>query len=647
MCLAMERSKHKDIDREYRSVFLGGIDLTKYKLGVSSTLQEHITKNQNVYELLYAAQNKPLPDLSNLHYSKLNKKKVYTDLKSTEKDDEIIPKKEYVSAEKSTISETPSGNSETNAIENNNDNYKRAYQVSRPLDIHSQQQLQIQQPYYSQQLPPYTQVQPVQNTQQLQTSLIAPNNVAVYVTEYTDQRLSNPPILTPTLHPMNNFNQAYQPLIGTGNKYPYSSIQQPQVATSHIDIKQENTMDLFEQHTHYQQQFTQQVQSQSQIIRSYQQVEPQKYSQSRVSADLEQNVLQSDFNVGSHIPKVLQYNDHYSNSNNGIINGSNIDNDDNNNNNNNNNNNSDNNNNSNSNNNNTNNNNSNNNNNNKNNNKNKNNKLKSITSSDGNSSASRCNSRTTNLQPGNNANINQNVLDFSPKTPFVNGINFYNKFNQLVFFEFDASLYGKFFINNTYLKMTETDDTSPVACYRRNFNSILMSIYFSDEPMFLEINGTIYDVEDIKLVLDATSNFSNSSVDLIYHPTAENNKELSTLTIMNDSVLNLGVFKGRKNIKMRRFQFKKATPNNGKYIAKDYYYLILKLEVRLKETMQDMSGKRKPSFTENIMILQSNGISVRGRNPSFYTERNDEILDKETSTCFTIFDSQLQAGNIW
>lgn len=229
-------------------------------------------------------------------------------------------------------------------------------------------------------------------------------------------------------------------------------------------------------------------------------------------------------------------------------------------------------------------------------------------------------------------------LDLNISRKYVDTFKFYGFNSEEITMEFVASLDGKFYSNTKYLKVGDDDDTSPIACYRRNYNSMLISLFFSETPKFLEVSGIYYEISNIKLSLDAKSNFSQSPIELAYFDASNTERYPSNFITMNDASIDLGVFSRRKNIKIRRFQFKKATPNNGKNIAKDYYYLFLTLSFDLLEGNSGDSNKRKLPFNQKLITLKTNGISVRGRNPSFYTERNDESIRKDTSVCFKYFN---------
>lgn len=213
----------------------------------------------------------------------------------------------------------------------------------------------------------------------------------------------------------------------------------------------------------------------------------------------------------------------------------------------------------------------------------------------------------------------------------------FNQVDQEVHFEFLSSLDGKFYINEKYLKCNDATDMVPIVCYRRNFNSLLMSLEFNDMPSYALMGGTYYNVSNVKISIECTSNFSSGSFDLAYFHTNSTSKESKNIINMDSSSVDLGLFKGRKKIRVKRFQFKKATPNNGKYIAKDYYYIHVNLIFELTENTGNDRTKRKLPFPQKIMSLKTCSISVRGRNPSFYTERDDISVNRDTSECFKVF----------
>lgn len=233
-------------------------------------------------------------------------------------------------------------------------------------------------------------------------------------------------------------------------------------------------------------------------------------------------------------------------------------------------------------------------------------------------------------------------LDLTVSKIHLSDFTLLNNESREIKMEFLASLDGKFYANNKYMMVDDDNDDDhksfPIACYRRNFSTILISLYFSDTPKYLEVNGSYYEINNTRLSLDAKSNFSQSPIELAYFENPNTEKQSCNVVLMNDAILDLGTFKDRKNVKMQRFQFKKATPNNGKNIAKDYYYLFVTLSFDLVENNPSELNKRKLPFHQKIITLKTNSISVRGRNPSFYTERNDESINRDTSVCYKYFN---------
>jgi hypothetical protein len=208
--------------------------------------------------------------------------------------------------------------------------------------------------------------------------------------------------------------------------------------------------------------------------------------------------------------------------------------------------------------------------------------------------------------------------------------------------DFLASLDGKFYINDKYMNIDTNDQQVPIICYRRNFNSLLMALNLSEEPTYLEMDGKSHDVENLRLSLNCVSNFSDAPVEISYF-SGKLNSKLDDILDMENPEMSVGLLKGQQRIRVKRFQFTKATPNNGKSIAKDYYYLQIHLSADVKETSTtdaddyETSAKRKLPFNVTLMTLKTNGISVRGRNPSFYTEREDISIGKENSQCYELF----------
>lgn len=235
-----------------------------------------------------------------------------------------------------------------------------------------------------------------------------------------------------------------------------------------------------------------------------------------------------------------------------------------------------------------------------------------------------------------------NLLDFKTSLSNLDHIKLMDRNRCDISIDFLASLDGKFYINDKYMNIDTNDQQVPIICYRRNFNSLLMALNFSEEPTYLEMDGKSHDVENLRLSLNCVSNFSDAPVEISYF-SGKSHTKLDDILDMENPEMSVGLLKGQQRIRVKRFQFTKATPNNGKSIAKDYYYLQIHLSADVKETLKtdaddyETSAKRKLPFNVTLMTLKTNGISVRGRNPSFYTEREDISIGKENSQCYELF----------
>jgi hypothetical protein len=235
-----------------------------------------------------------------------------------------------------------------------------------------------------------------------------------------------------------------------------------------------------------------------------------------------------------------------------------------------------------------------------------------------------------------------NLLDFKTSLSNLDHIKLMDRNRRDIVIDFLASLDGKFYINDKYMNIDTNDQQVPIICYRRNFNSLLMALNLSEEPTYLEMDGKSHDVENLRLSLNCVSNFSDAPVEISYF-SGKLNSKLDDILDMENPEMSVGLLKGQQRIRVKRFQFTKATPNNGKSIAKDYYYLQIHLSADVKETSTtdaddyETSAKRKLPFNVTLMTLKTNGISVRGRNPSFYTEREDISIGKENSQCYELF----------
>lgn len=231
-------------------------------------------------------------------------------------------------------------------------------------------------------------------------------------------------------------------------------------------------------------------------------------------------------------------------------------------------------------------------------------------------------------------------LDFKPFLTDHDEVKLLDANKSEVAFDLIASLDGKFYCNEKHMNVDSNDKKRmPIACYRRNFSSLLIAIETSEKPKYLEIKGTLYDIESLQVSLNCFSNFSGSPVDITFF---SNKAKIKEYIDMEGCDVDIGLPTGLVKVLLKKFQFTKATPNNGKSIAKDYYYLQLNLNAVVRDSIEEgteTNNKRKLPLHISLKTLKSNGISVRGRNPSFYTEREDIGISKEKSQCFNLFYS--------
>lgn len=198
-----------------------------------------------------------------------------------------------------------------------------------------------------------------------------------------------------------------------------------------------------------------------------------------------------------------------------------------------------------------------------------------------------------------------------------------------------AKLDGKFYLNARFLSKLGADDV-PVACYRRNYINVDVDVdWKSCVPRYVVTgDGQKFYIEQILCQLSADSNFGDSSPEICFFdpPKVASGAVVSNNRIENysheialDSTSTLPSL-----FSFRRFQFKKATPNNGKFIVRDYYYLKVALVALVtSDDPPRLGAKRARSIPITLASVRSNPLSVRGRNPSFYNNRDDVLIEKK------------------
>lgn len=192
----------------------------------------------------------------------------------------------------------------------------------------------------------------------------------------------------------------------------------------------------------------------------------------------------------------------------------------------------------------------------------------------------------------------------------------------------ECALEGKFLLNSRFLSKISTD-TIPIACYRRNYINLNITVEFPNLPRWIMHRNSHYLIESLFLNLSCTSNFSGGTPEISFFEPAKQAQDYSHMTSSGYSTrIQIDASLRKASYSFKRFQFKKATPNNGKFIVKDCYYLNLTLSA-LASPYEPSIGSKRPHHVEiPIVSLVSQPISVRGRNPSFYNNRDDVLVSK-------------------
>lgn len=279
------------------------------------------------------------------------------------------------------------------------------------------------------------------------------------------------------------------------------------------------------------------------------------------------------------------------------------------------------------------------------------------------------------------------LLDLKPQPNAVT-LNFtiVDKDNNPVKVTFGGFLSGRFLTNdidnNNYLASVQSDgssaDSGPVApavilCYRRNYIQISMNMQILGikfplpllRVQTLDFGYTITRViKYFKLeVLAGTKMPRTSKSDVsikirdLYKET-EKEKRAQVTTSSDDTVVPSQILNSEhiillnddqpvengvvdKYFVIKQCQFKSATPNNGHLNFQNYYHLIVKLLAVVADLYHDDYYEEDPGLagasgasgtgggeTNEILLceLKLEPIIVRGRNPSFYADREDMLI---------------------
>lgn len=266
-------------------------------------------------------------------------------------------------------------------------------------------------------------------------------------------------------------------------------------------------------------------------------------------------------------------------------------------------------------------------------------------------------------QKGNEININFQG--------FLNGRVLTNDFDNSTFVYGIIEQHG----GDANLKNVSLEiDPKVISCYRRNFIQLFLNFnlegfknYGETDSKILKLQTSEYGynisrvVKWFKIEISASSNGSNTeAVPIIITEDMKDVKESKdykdykdkmdlshgqtdghiTPQVINTSEQIVSINKATvQNSKIENFytvkklQFKRATPNNGNLTIQNYYYLKIKLSAVVADLYfddyidEDFAATTDTSRNEiQLFELESEPITVRGRNPSFYSERKDILV---------------------
>lgn len=256
-----------------------------------------------------------------------------------------------------------------------------------------------------------------------------------------------------------------------------------------------------------------------------------------------------------------------------------------------------------------------------------------------------------------------------------------DKDNNEVKLKFGCFLNGRFLTNDTDnqnfmqskadtdakkgdVKDWNTMEPKVISCYRRNYILVSLNLSLSgfstsspERPQVLKLqtkeNGYLLSrvIKYFETEVSAHTNVSTSrNVPLIIYDDSkgkEKSKDELEIRDTDDSVspesynltrntitLSDSAFKNNEIDSyhtIKKLQFKNATPNNGNSAFQNYYYLKIRVSAVVADLYFndyiDESGSYGNSTSSEVLFeFVSLPIIVRGRNPSFYSDRKDILV---------------------
>lgn len=217
------------------------------------------------------------------------------------------------------------------------------------------------------------------------------------------------------------------------------------------------------------------------------------------------------------------------------------------------------------------------------------------------------------------------------------------------------------------LNLTKNQDPRVISCYRRNYIQVSLNVsisgLFDSKVLRLQTSEYGYTITRVvkyfKLNILARTRSDKSSVPIFIKPSKskkETPKANSDELIFNQIVKPEHIFSLddedisnsiSKFFLVKKLQFNKATPNNGNLTFQNYYHLIVKLSAVVADlyyddyVVEEFNNGLNGGGDNNEVILNeliSEPIIVRGRNPHFYSERNDVLIKGRISTMKRSYD---------
>lgn len=208
-------------------------------------------------------------------------------------------------------------------------------------------------------------------------------------------------------------------------------------------------------------------------------------------------------------------------------------------------------------------------------------------------------------------------------------------------------------------------DPKVISCYRRNYIQVSMNFnlsgfkgYSNDEAKILKLQTSEYGynitrvVKWLKIEVTASTNDSKEeTVPLIINDDIKEKDKKDGKDEVNDDYVNPTPITSNEHIitlnnanvidneinnffTVKKLRFQSATSNNGNFGFQNYYFLKVKLsaivaDLYYDDYIDDDFSVANPDNSRNeinLFELISEPIIVRGRNPSFYAERNDLLV---------------------